>query len=241
LKYSITRSLGATLSVTDIDIDSRIAVKGAGGFIGGHVVTHLIHNGFRHVRAIDVKPRHKWYQQFSEAENVQLDLREKDACYAALEDTRWVFNFACNMGGMGFIEHHKTACMLSVLINTHLLMAARDIEIWGDGEQTRSFMYIDDCIEGTLRLMRSDVSEPLNIGSDRLVSINPLVDVIEGIAGVTLKRSYIPNAPQGVRGRNSDNALVRERLGWAPSIPLEIGIERTYRWIYGQMTRGEAP
>ena len=117
-----------------------------------------------------------------------------------------------------------------------------EIEIWGDGEQTRSFLYIDDCVEGTLRLMESDVSEPLNIGSDRLVTINRLVSLVEEIAGVRLRRRYVPQAPTGVRGRNSDNTLVRRRLGWAPSIPLEVGMRTTYEWIRGEMiARGAGP
>ena len=110
------------------------------------------------------------------------------------------------------------------------------IEIWGDGEQTRSFTYIDDCVEGTLRLTASDIDEPLNIGSDQLVTVNELVSIVENIAGVKLERSYVLDAPQGVRGRNSDNTLIKEKLGWAPSISLEDGMERTYRWVFDQMT-----
>jgi nucleoside-diphosphate-sugar epimerase len=118
-----------------------------------------------------------------------------------------------------------------------LLSGSGDIEIWGDGEQTRSFTYIDDCVTGTLRLMHSDVAEPLNIGSDQLVTINQLVDIVERIAGVQLKRRYKLDAPKGVRGRNSDNTLINERLGWTPSVRLEDGMRRTYEWIYGEMTR----
>ena len=108
------------------------------------------------------------------------------------------------------------------------LSGSGTIEIWGDGEQTRSFTYIDDCLEGTLRLMTSQVDEPLNVGSDQLVTINQLVDIVERIAGVMLTRRYKLDAPKGVRGRNSDNTLIRERLGWAPSVPLEDGLRRTY-------------
>jgi nucleoside-diphosphate-sugar epimerase len=115
------------------------------------------------------------------------------------------------------------------------------IEIWGDGKQTRSFTYVDDCVEGTLRLTKSDVVEPLNIGSDELVTINELVDIVEGIAGVTLERNYDVRAPQGVRGRNSDNTLISERLGWAPSISLEEGLQNTYKWIFDQMSSGVPP
>ena len=120
------------------------------------------------------------------------------------------------------------------------LSGSHEIEIWGDGEQTRSFMYIDDCIDGTIRLAESDIIEPLNIGSDELVSINRLVDIVEEIAGVTLKRSYKLDAPKGVRGRNSDNTLIKKLLNWAPSIRLEDGLEKTYKWIYDQMTSGKA-
>jgi nucleoside-diphosphate-sugar epimerase len=117
-----------------------------------------------------------------------------------------------------------------------LLSKSGEIEIWGDGEQTRSFTYIDDCLEGTLRLMGSPVTEPLNIGSDQLVTINQLVDIVEQIADVRLKRRYKLDAPKGVRGRNSDNTLIKERLGWAPSVRLEDGMRKTYTWIFDQMT-----
>lgn len=115
------------------------------------------------------------------------------------------------------------------------LSGSNEIEIWGDGEQTRSFMYIDDCVEGTLRIMQSDILEPINLGSDELVTINQLVDIAEGFAGVKLDRRYNLGAPQGVRGRNSDNTLIKERLDWAPSISLETGLRKTYDWIYRQM------
>ena len=113
-----------------------------------------------------------------------------------------------------------------------------EVEIWGDGEQTRSFMYVDDCVTGTLRIMGSNFADPLNLGSDRLVSINQMVDIVERIAGVRLKRTYNRSAPQGVRGRNSDNTLLRETVNWAPSISLETGLEKTYCWIYDQLVSG---
>jgi GDP-D-mannose 3', 5'-epimerase len=119
-----------------------------------------------------------------------------------------------------------------------VLSGSDEIEIWGDGEQTRSFTYIDDCLEGTLRLTESDVVEPVNIGSAELVTINRLVDIVEEIAGVRLTRRYRLDAPQGVRGRNSDNTLVTSLLGWAPSVPLQHGLERTYRWVHDQLTAG---
>jgi GDP-D-mannose 3', 5'-epimerase len=109
------------------------------------------------------------------------------------------------------------------------------IEIWGDGEQTRSFTYIDDCLEGTLRLTASGVTEPLNVGSDQLVTVNELVDIVERIAGVTLKRKYLLDAPQGVRGRNSDNTLLRHLLGWEPRVSLAEGLAPTYAWIAQQL------
>jgi nucleoside-diphosphate-sugar epimerase len=118
---------------------------------------------------------------------------------------------------------------------TAVLRGEREIEIWGDGEQTRSFMHIDDCVVGTHRLMASEVSAPINVGSAELVSINQLVDVVEEIAGVRLDRRYRLDAPLGVRGRSSDNTLIRAELGWAPSIPLVAGMERTYRWIFDEL------
>jgi nucleoside-diphosphate-sugar epimerase len=119
------------------------------------------------------------------------------------------------------------------------LTGDRTIKIWGDGHQTRSFTYIDDCLEGTLRLTASDVDVPLNVGSDELVTINGLVDIVEGIAGIKLEREYQLDAPQGVRGRNSDNTLIKEKLGWAPSITLEEGLTQTYRWIHDQLTKAD--
>jgi nucleoside-diphosphate-sugar epimerase len=116
------------------------------------------------------------------------------------------------------------------------LAGSTEIEIWGDGEQTRSFTFIDDCLVGTQALMASTVSEPLNIGSDQLVTINQLVDIVESVAGVKLHRRYKLDAPKGVRGRNSDNTLIKQKLGWAPSVRLEDGMRKTYEWIYEQMT-----
>ena len=322
-----------------MDRDSLVVVTGAGGFIGGHLVADLLGQGYSNVRAVDRKPFEQWYQRFPEADERQLDLSEKDACYEATEGARLVYNLAADMGGMGFIETNKALCMLSVLINTHMLLAARDlgverfffsssacvyaadkqntpdvpplkesdaypamaedgygweklfsermcrhfredfglttrvaryhnvygpegtwdggrekapaaicrkvaaakmsgrheIEIWGDGEQTRSFMYIDDCIQGTQMIMHSEITEPINLGSSELVTINQLVDIVERIGGVRLHRKYDLSAPKGVRGRNSDNTMIRECLGWEPSIRLEDGLEKTYRWIHDQM------
>jgi nucleoside-diphosphate-sugar epimerase len=322
--------------------DGVVLVAGAGGFIGGHLVAELRRRGHRHIRGVDCKPLSDWHQLSADVDNRRLDLSDRQSCVMAVTGVTAVYNLAADMGGMGFIETHKAKCMLSVLINTHMLMAARDlgakrflfsssacvyaadkqtssdatplresdaypaqpedgygweklfsermcrhfredygletrvaryhnvygphgtydggrekapaaicrkviaaklsgssdIEIWGDGEQTRSFMYIDDCLKGTQLLMESDVREPLNIGSDQLVTINRLLDIVEGIAGTRLRRQYVLDAPKGVRGRNSDNSLIHQRLGWAPGISLERGLERTYRWIYDQMVSG---
>lgn len=119
------------------------------------------------------------------------------------------------------------------------LTGSDEIEIWGDGEQTRSFCYIDDCVEGLYRLMRSDFYEPINLGQDRMVSINELADIIAGIAGIRVKKIHV-EGPQGVRGRNSDNTLLREVLGWEPQISLEKGLERTYNWIEDQVRQNLA-
>jgi nucleoside-diphosphate-sugar epimerase len=120
------------------------------------------------------------------------------------------------------------------------LSGTGEITIWGSGEQTRSFMYIDDCLKGTQMILASDIEEPINLGSDESVTINQLVEIVESIAGVTLKRRYDLSAPKGVNGRNSDNALITERLGWAPSITLREGMEKTYRWIYDEMVARSA-
>jgi len=319
--------------------DHLIVVCGGGGFIGGHLVADLLRKGHTRIRAVDVKPAGEWYQRFPQVENLHLDLQRLDDCEAAVGGASEVYNLAADMGGMGFIESNRALCMLSVLINTHLLVAARkfgvtryfyassacvyaadkqvreevvplkesdaypampedgygweklfsermcrhfredfgvgtrvaryhnvygphgtwtggrekapaaicrkvieaqlsgrrEISIWGTGHQTRSFMYIDDCLKGTQMIMASDIEEPLNLGSAECVTINQLVDIVEEIAGVELKRNYDLAAPKGVNGRSSDNTLIVERLGWAPSITLRDGLERTYRWIYDEM------
>jgi nucleoside-diphosphate-sugar epimerase len=129
----------------------------------------------------------------------------------------------------------KAPAAISRKVAAAVLSGNHEIEIWGDGKQTRSFTFIDDCLEGTQRLMRSDVDEPINIGSSELVTVNELVDIVEAVAGVKLERNYKLDAPLGVRGRNSDNTLVQERLGWEPSTSLATGMERTYRWIHDEM------
>ncbi|NMC41662.1 MAG: NAD-dependent epimerase/dehydratase family protein [Bacteroidales bacterium] len=318
----------------------KVLVTGAGGFIGGHLTGKLLNMGYL-VRAVDKKPLNQWYQVFEKADNLVLDLNIRENCYRAVNGYNEVFNLAADMGGMGFIETHKADCMLSVLINTHMLMAARDcgieryfysssacvyngekqtdpdnpglkesdaypalaedgygweklfsermcrhfmedyglttrvarfhnvygpfgtydggrekapaaicrkvisrelygteeIVIWGDGHQTRSFMYIDDCIKGIIDIMYSNIEEPINLGSSEMVSVNQLVDIVEDIAGYKMKRKYDPDAPKGVRGRNSDNTLIMKYLGWQPSIPLRDGLKKTYAWIREQMIR----
>ena len=318
----------------------KILIGGGGGFIGGHLAKSLLGRGYE-VRVVDVKPLDQWYQINEGAENIVANLEEKEACFSATDGCDEVYNLACNMGGMGFIENNKALCMLSILINTHLLMAAKEhnvkkylysssacvyaadkqtntavtalkeadaypampedgygweklfsermckhfeedfgmqvrvvrfhnvygpdgtwrggrekapaalcrkiieakksdnlsIEVWGDGEQTRSFMYIDDCITGLDKLMESDFSDPINLGRSEMVSINELIDMISDIAGVVVERNHDLNAPQGVRGRNSDNTLIMEKLGWEPEVDLKTGLATTYAWIEEQIAR----
>ena len=313
-------------------------VTGAGGFIGGHLVAALLADG-QSVRGIDIKPLAEWHQVHPDAENVQGDVSLLDTARSAVSGGRAVYNLAADMGGMGFIENNKAACMLSVLTSTHVLLAARDagaeryfysssacvyaaehqtspdvvalreedaypampedgygweklfsermarhfledfglqtrvarfhnvygpegtwdggrekapaaicrkiataaitgehrIEIWGDGNQTRTFMYIDDCVTGLRMITDGDDPRPVNLGSDELVTINGLVDIVEEIAGISVDRQHDLSAPQGVRGRSSDNTEIVRRYGWAPAISLADGLERTYRWVYDQV------
>jgi nucleoside-diphosphate-sugar epimerase len=319
-----------------------VLVAGAGGFIGGHLAKTLSEQGLE-VSSADVKPLDEWYQIPEGVEARQLDLSLLADAREAVKGIDTVYMLAADMGGMGFIETHKADCMLSVLISTHMLQAARDagvgryfysssacvyaadkqvdadvtalreedaypampedgygweklfsermarhfledfglqtrvaryhnvygpigsfeggrekapaalcrkiaeavlsgqheIEIWGDGEQTRSFMYVDDCVEGTMRVTAGDSAVPVNVGSSELVSINQMVSIIEQIAGITVQRNYKLDAPLGVRGRNSDNTLIQEIYGWEPSIRLADGLERTYRWIYDLLAARE--
>ncbi|MEO3761579.1 NAD-dependent epimerase/dehydratase family protein [Mycobacterium sp. B14F4] len=129
----------------------------------------------------------------------------------------------------------KAPAALCRKIAEAVLSGRHEIEIWGDGEQTRSFMYVDDCVEGTIKVTAGASPVPVNVGSSELVSINQMVSIIEQIAGITVKRDYNLDAPKGVRGRNSDNTLIQEIYGWEPSIRLADGLERTYRWIYDQL------
>lgn len=317
----------------------RVLVAGGGGFIGGHLVKALLADGHE-VRSVDVKPIDDWWQVHPEIDNrADTNLNYRDACMESTKNVDQVFNLAADMGGMGFIENNKAACMLSVLISTHMLEAAvennverlfysssacvyaaehqtdpnvtalkeadaypampedgygweklfsermarhfmedfgiqtrvaryhnvygpigswtggrekapaalsrkvaecvlsgnHEIEVWGDGLQTRSFMYVDDCVHGSRMLMDSDVTDPINIGSAELVTINGLLDIIADIAGITVERKHNLDAPQGVRGRNSDNDLINELLDWEPSTSLREGLEVTYGWVYDQV------
>jgi GDP-D-mannose 3',5'-epimerase len=319
----------------------KVLITGGGGFIGGHLVGDLLARG-RAVRAVDIKPLQDWWQPHPQAENLVLDLRDATTCRDAVDDATEVYNLAADMGGMGFVERHKALCMLSVLINTQLLSAAREarveryfyassacvyatskqavasgpglresdaypalpedgygweklfsermcrhfredfaletrvaryhnvygphgawtggrekapaaicrkvaeaklsgsseIEVWGDGRQTRSFTYIDDCVYGTQAIMRSDAPDPLNLGSSETVTIGELVDLVARIAGISVVARHDLSAPQGVRGRSSDNTMIRERIGWEPATKLADGLERTYAWVFDQVARG---
>jgi GDP-D-mannose 3', 5'-epimerase len=322
----------------------KTLVAGAGGFIGGHLVEFLHRQGVPNIVGVDIKPLEEWYQVHPYAENHTRDLSTREACAASVEGCESVYNLAADMGGMGFIENNKALCMLTVLINTHLLdecrhhgvekffyassacvyagykqreadipglreedaypadaedgygweklfsermcrhfhedfgittrvarfhnvygpfgtydggrekapaaicrkvinakvSGAHEIEIWGDGEQTRSFMYVDDCTNGIQKIVKSHVDYPINLGSSEMVSINQLVSIVEEIAGIKLNRNYNLGAPKGVRGRSSDNTLILKELGWEPSISLREGMERTYAWIYDQMVHRTA-
>jgi nucleoside-diphosphate-sugar epimerase len=150
-------------------------------------------------------------------------------------DTR-VVRFHNIFGPLGTYEGGREKSPAAICRKVALAADGDAIEVWGDGEQTRSYCYIDDCIEGIWRLMRSDHREPLNLGQDRLISINELVDMVAAAAGKRIRKQYNLSAPQGVRGRNSDNTRLREVLGWEPQISLEEGLRRTYEWIGGRVT-----
>jgi len=324
--------------------DELIVVTGAGGFIGGAMIADFRRQGYKNIRGIDLKPLEDWYQLFDDVENLSLDLNVQENCEIAARGASDIYNFAANMGGMGFIENNKALCMLSVLINTQMVQAAQkfgakrffysssacvynsdkqrdtncpglkeddaypalaedgygweklfsermcrhfredfglytrvarfhnvygphgtwyggrekapaaicrkviaakvagnhEIEIWGSGNQTRSFMYIDDCVQGVQKIMNSGILDPINLGSAEMVTINQLVDMVEEIAGVKLKRNYNLDAPKGVNGRSSDNTLIQKHLKWEPSTPLRHGMEKTYAWIHDQYLARES-
>jgi len=318
----------------------NVLICGAGGFIGGHLVSNLLKKNNYNIFCADIKPFNQWFQFYKDLNNFSKDLRDPNYCYNLTRKIDYVFNLACNMGGMGFIENNKAECMISVLINTNLLRASvknnvqkfffsssacvynaskqsknfikglkeedaypadpedgygweklfsermcrhfkedfnletrvvryhnvygpigtfdggrekapaalcrkvaeaklnniKEIEVWGDGKQTRSFLFIDDCIEGSLKVFDSEFSEVFNVGSDNQVSINELIDLIEAIANIKLKRIYILDKPKGVRGRSSDNNNILKKINWQPRISLNEGLIKTYEWIYDQIS-----
>ena len=322
--------------------NKKILIVGAGGFIGGHLVKKLLDNG-NSIVSTDIKSKEYWFQDFENAENYySMDMKDINNCRKVTKNIDYVFNMACNMGGMGFIENNKAECMLSVLINTNLLIACKEsgikkyffsssacaynktkqekvfieglkegdaypadpedgygweklfsermcrhfmedygievrvaryhniygpygtydggrekapaalcrkvikakndkdnkIEVWGDGLQTRSFLYVDDCVDGTLRLFESDYSNPLNIGSDEQVSINQMIEIIEDISGIKkLERVYQLDKPKGVRGRSSNNDLAKKVLNWSFRVKLKEGLKNTYDWISSETNK----
>jgi len=165
-------------------------------------------------------------------------------CRHYLEDyglqTR-VVRFHNIFGPLGTYDGGREKSPAAICRKVALARNGDEIEVWGDGHQTRSYCYIADCTEGIFRLMRSDHTEPLNLGQDRLISINELVDMVAAIAGKQIRRRHNLSAPQGVRGRNSDNARLREVLGWEPSVTLEEGLGETYRWIEQQLGARATP
>ncbi len=148
-----------------------------------------------------------------------------------------VVRFHNIFGPLGTYDGGREKSPAAICRKIALVEDGGTIEVWGDGLQTRSYCYIDDCVEGIYRLMRSDYPHPLNLGQDRLISINELVDLVSKIAGKTVQRKHNLTAPQGVRGRNSDNSRLREVLGWEPRVSLEEGLAKTYRFIYGELEK----
>jgi GDP-D-mannose 3',5'-epimerase len=322
-------------------LKKKYLVCGAGGFIGGHLVESLRAEGHE-VVCVDNKPYEYWFQINESNKNYSLDLKEYQNCLTVTDGVDYIYNMACNMGGMGFIENNKAECMLSVLINTNLLRAClvnkvkkyffsssacvynatkqntifipglkeedaypadpedgygweklfsermcrhftedfgletrvaryhnvygplgtydggrekapaalcrkvieaklnkkNSINVWGDGEQTRSFMFIKDCIIGTKMLFESSERSVLNIGSEEQVSINQMINLIEEISDYKVNKNYQLDKPKGVRGRSSDNALIKKKIGWDSSVTLKEGLKETYNWIYSQIISG---
>tara|TARA_B100001989_G_scaffold148481_1_gene105815 strand:+ start:258 stop:1274 length:1017 start_codon:yes stop_codon:yes gene_type:complete len=320
----------------------KILICGAGGFIGGHLASKFIQDDNIKLICADIKPLEYWFQSFENSINYSLDLKDYVNALKVTEGIDYIFNFACNMGGMGFIENNKAECMLSVLVNTNLLRAAKEnkckkfffsssacvynslkqnetfvkglkeedaypadpedgygweklfsermcrhfsedfgletrvvryhniygpigtfdggrekapaalcrkiilakknkekiIDVWGDGEQTRSFLFIDDCIKGTLDVFQSNKHDVFNIGSEEQVSINEMIQIIEEIADYKVKKNYQLDKPKGVRGRSSDNSYIEKKIGWKPDFTLREGLEKTYAWIEKQILSG---
>jgi nucleoside-diphosphate-sugar epimerase len=319
-----------------------VLICGAGGFIGGHLAASLIKEKKFNIICADIKPFKHWFQFFDKAINFSLDLKELKNCLKVTDNVDYIYNMACNMGGIGFIENNMAECMLSVLINTNLLRASlqnkiskyffsssacvynitkqsknfvqglkeedaypaqpedgygweklfsermcrhfeedyglstrvaryhnvygsfgtfdggrekapaalcrkiiraklekkNSIDIWGDGEQTRSFLYIDDCITGTKKVFNSNYSDVFNIGSEQQVTINQMIEIIEEIAGYNVKKKYQLDKPKGVRGRSSDNSFTNKQIGWTPVFSLKEGLIKTYNWIYQEIVSG---
>jgi nucleoside-diphosphate-sugar epimerase len=319
---------------------SKFLVCGSGGFIGGHLVKSLLDDGHEVICA-DIKPLENWFQIFDLCRNYTLDLKDYKNCLEVSKGVDFIYNMACNMGGMGFIENNKAECMLSVLINTNLLRACvenkvkkyffsssacvynaekqtssfihglketdaypampedgygweklfsermcrhfyedygletriaryhnvygpvgtfdggrekapaalcrkliiaknsgkKKIDVWGDGEQTRTFMFIDDCIKGTKKIFENNYRGPLNLGSDEQVSINQMIKIIEEIGKYKVEKNYQLDKPKGVRGRSSNNDLIKEKLKWNFEINLKVGLEKTYKWIEKEISK----
>ena len=190
--------------------------------------------GLREDDAYPASPEHGYGWEKLFGERMAMDFRAD----AGLE-TR-IARYHNIYGPYGTFDggREKAPAAICRKVATAKLHRLEEIEIWGDGRQTRSFTFIDDCVEGTLRIMNSAVPEPLNLGSSELVTINRLVDLVEEIADVRLRRTYVTEAPQGVRGRNSDNARIRALRAWEPSTPLRDGLELTYRWVYDRIAAG---
>jgi nucleoside-diphosphate-sugar epimerase len=322
-------------------LKKKYLVCGAGGFIGGHLVQNLQNEGHEVICA-DSKPYEYWFQLNENNKNYSLDLKEYENCLKVTDGVDYIYNMACNMGGMGFIENNKAECMLSVLINTNLLRAClvnkvkkyffsssacvynatkqntifipglkeedaypadpedgygweklfsermcrhftedfgletrvaryhnvygplgtydggrekapaalcrkvieaklnkrNSIDVWGDGKQTRSFMFIKDCIIGTKMIFESSQRSVLNVGSEEQVSINQMIELIEEISDYKVNKNYQLDKPKGVRGRSSNNDLIKKTIGWDSNITLKEGLKETYNWIYTQMTSG---
>lgn len=316
-------------------MNEKIVVCGAGGFIGGNMVEFLVKKGYTNIRAVSRAPVSEWLKWSLSAENVSLDLQDAEACEQAVEGAQIVYNFAARVGGIGYIGSHNLDCMLSSLINTHLLRELQnrsfiryffassscvypasesplresdaypaqptteygweklfsermclnfaaergvpvtiarlhtlygpgdvrppgkdhvvaalcrkvaeakiagknEINIWGDGSQTRSLLYIDDCIEGIYRLVNAGVRGPVNLANSEVISVNQIVFLLEEIAGIKLMKFYNPAEPVGCPHKFSDNTLLRRELHWEPMTPIRDGLVATYRDVYERLLK----